>query len=275
MPKVKANNITLNYEQQGSGEPLVLIPFLTAEHACYSFQVPAYEKQFTCISLDLRGTGESDKPQADYSTEDLADDVAAFMQAIDLPSAHVAGLSLGGAVGLWLGAKYPGKVKSLSVHSGWTRTDLFVKTVIESWQTSARALGSIQALVIQNIFPWCFTPELYTEKPAYLQSLCDFVMSRPAQAVADFMLQSNAVLGHNVEEKLSQITAPTQITFGSYDMITSSRFAKPMTSQIRNTELVIFDECAHAPLFEKVDEFNQRTLEFLQRNASQRTSTSA
>jgi len=275
MPKVKANNITLNYEQQGSGEPLVLIPFLTAENACYSFQVPDYAKHFTCISVDLRGTGESDKPQADYSTEDLADDVAAFMQAIDIQSAHVAGLSLGGSVGLWLAAKYPEKVKSLSVHSGWTKTDLFVKTVIESWQTSAKALGSVPALVIQHIFPWCFTPELYTEKPAYLQSLCDFVMSRPAQTVADFMLQSNAVLGHNVEEKMSQITAPTQITFGSHDMITSSRFAKPMTSRIRNTELLIFDQCAHAPLFEKVEEFNQRTLEFLRGSAVQSASKSA
>jgi hypothetical protein len=39
MPKVKANNITLNYEQQGTGEPLILIPYLTADHACYAFQV--------------------------------------------------------------------------------------------------------------------------------------------------------------------------------------------------------------------------------------------
>ena len=40
MPKVKAGNLTLNYEQQGAGEPLILIPYLTADHACYAFQVP-------------------------------------------------------------------------------------------------------------------------------------------------------------------------------------------------------------------------------------------
>ena len=75
MPKVKANNFTLNYEEQGTGEPLILIPFLTAEHACYSFQVAEYAKHFKCISIDLRGTGESDKSTGEYSTEDLADDV--------------------------------------------------------------------------------------------------------------------------------------------------------------------------------------------------------
>jgi hypothetical protein len=51
MPKVKANGITLNYEQQGSGEPLILIPYLGADHACYAFQVAEYNKYFTCFSL--------------------------------------------------------------------------------------------------------------------------------------------------------------------------------------------------------------------------------
>jgi pimeloyl-ACP methyl ester carboxylesterase len=64
MPKLVANNITMNYDQQGTGEPLILIPYLAADHACYAFQVPEYARHFTCISVDLRGTGESDKPQS-------------------------------------------------------------------------------------------------------------------------------------------------------------------------------------------------------------------
>ena len=127
MPKVAANNITMNYDQQGAGEPLILIPYLAADHACYAFQVAEYSKHFTCISLDLRGTGESDKPQTPYTTEVLADDVAAFMQAAGIAKAHVAGLSLGGVIGVWLAAKYPDKVESLSLHSGWTKSDAFLK----------------------------------------------------------------------------------------------------------------------------------------------------
>ena len=76
MPKVKANNINMNYDQQGTGEPLILIPYLSADHACYAFQVPEYSKFFTCISVDLRGTGASDSPGGSYSTESLADDIA-------------------------------------------------------------------------------------------------------------------------------------------------------------------------------------------------------
>ena len=274
MPRVKANNITLNYDQQGSGEPLILIPFLSADNACYAFQVADYAKHFTCISLDLRGTGESDKPDADYTTEDLADDVAAFMNALNIPSAHFSGLSLGAGIGLWLAVKYPEKVKSLSVHSGWTRTDLFVQTVVEGWQFTAKALNSVPEMVIQSIFPWCFTPEFYTNHTEALQGICDFVRSRPPQSVADFILQSNAVIAHDVEPQLSRITVPTQITFGSHDMVTSTRFAKPMTEKIRNAELVIFEQCAHAPNFEKVDEFNQKTLAFLQKHDSRSATTS-
>jgi len=268
MPKVKANNITLNYEQQGSGEPLILLPFLSADNACYTFQVAEYAKHVTCISVDLRGTGESDRPTAPYSIEDLADDIVAFLDALNIPSAHITGLSLGGGIGLWLAAKYPDKVKSLSVHSGWSKTDLFVKTLVNGWQVTAKALNNVPEMTIQSIFPWCFMPELYAERPDYIQSLSDFVRSRPAQTVADFILQSNAVIAHDVEEQLINITAPTQISFGSHDMVTSTRFAFPMQERIRNTELIIFDRCAHAPNFERVDEFNQRTLEFLQRQQS-------
>ena len=265
MPKIKANNISINYDRQGSGEPLILIPFLAIDYACYAFQVAEYAKHFTCFSIDLRGTGESDKPEGVYSTELFADDVAAFMQAVGIPSAHISGLSLGAATGMWLAAKYPDRVKSLSLHSGWPKSDPFLKTILEGWQVMAKSLGSVAEMVILGIFPWCFTPELYAAKPEYIQSLADFVRGRPAQPVAAFLQESNAVIAHDVTAQLGRITAPTQITFGRHDAVTSTRFADQMTGAIRGSELLVFEECAHAPIYEKVEEFNQKTLTFLQR----------
>ena len=267
MPRIKAKNITMSYDQQGSGEPLILIPFLAADHACYAFQVAEYAKHFTCISLDLRGTGETDKPEGAYSTELLAEDVAAFMRALGIPKAHVSGLSLGAAIGMWLAAKYPDTVTSLSLHSGWPKTDLFLKPVIAGLQVIAKALESVPEMAILALFPWCFTPELFSAKPDYIQSLADFTRSRPAQSVASFIQQSNAVMAHDVESQLNRITAPTLITFGRHDMLTSTRFADRMTGGIRNSEVLIFEGCAHAPLYEKVEEFNAKTLNFLQHHA--------
>ncbi|HEU5400478.1 MAG TPA: alpha/beta hydrolase [Terriglobales bacterium] len=261
MPRVKIGSFTMNYDQQGTGEPLILIPHLAADHACYSFQLPEYSRHFTCFSVDLRGTGESDDPRGAYSTEDLGEDVAAWMNAVGIENAHIAGMSLGGAVGIWLAAKYPDKVKSLSVHGCWPHTDLFLKTVVEGWQTSAKALPSVAETLIAAIFPWCLTPETYA-KPDYIKALCDFVRSRPPQSLNAFLEQSNAVATHNVDAQLGNIRVPTQITFGRFDLLTI-RFAEHLNSAIENSELYIFEGCSHGALYENVAEFNDVTLRFL------------
>ena len=266
MPKVKVNDITINYETQGSGEPLILIPYLAADNACYGFQVAEYSKHFTCISLDPRGAGETDKPDGKYSTELFADDVAAFMGAIGVETAHVSGLSLGGAIGLWLASKYPDRVKTLSLHSCWPKSDPFLKAVVGNWQTIAKGLGSVPEMTIQGIFPFCFTPELYAAKPEYIDQIAAFVRSRPEQPVAAFLRQSDAFIAHDALGQLSRITAPTQITFGRQDIVTSTRFVGPFRSGVKNSELVIFEMCAHAPICENVSEFNEKTLAFLKRH---------
>jgi len=194
MAEVQAGSIVLNYERQGSGEPLVLIPYLAADHACYAFQVADYAKHFTCISIDLRGTGESEDQARAYTTQDLADDVAALMQAIGIDKAHV-------------------------------------------------------------------------QKPDYIEALSDFVRGRPAQRVDAFIRQSDAVIAHDVEAQLARIVAPTQITFGRHDAITSTRFAERLTNGIAHSQLHVFDDCSHAPIYENVAVFNATTLAFLRGNA--------
>src|SRR6202042_675227 len=89
MPTVSANGIEIYYEVTGAGEPLVLIPYLAADQACYAFQVADYAKHFTCFTVDLRGAGLSGKPEGSYTTELLADDIAAFIRAVGIPQAHV------------------------------------------------------------------------------------------------------------------------------------------------------------------------------------------
>jgi 3-oxoadipate enol-lactonase len=266
MPTVQANGIDIYYEVQGEGEPLVLIPYLAADQACYAFQVAEYAKHFTCFTVDLRGAGLSAKPEGAYTTGLLADDIAAFMQAADVERAHVAGLSLGAAVGMWLAAKHPARVKSLSLHSAWPVTDPFLRVVVEGWRIMAPALGSVTDMVIAGIFPWCFTPELYAARPEYIDSLADFVRSRPMPPVDAFLRQSEAVLAHDAHDALPMIGAPTLITFGRHDAVTSTRFAEPLAEGIQGSEVTIFDGCAHAPIYEDVDEFNGRTLAFLNRH---------
>jgi 3-oxoadipate enol-lactonase len=267
MPTLRVNDIDIYYETQGAGEPMVLIPYLAADQACYAFQVADYANHYTCISVDLRGAGQTSKPPGPYTTELFADDVAAFMQAIGVERAHITGLSLGAATGMWLAAKHPQKVKTLSLHSAWPKTDPFLRTVVESFQVMAKGLGSVTEMVILGIFPWCFTPELYAAKPEYVDSLAEFVRSRPMPDVDAFLRQSGAAIGHDATAQLGRITAPTQVTFGRHDLVCSTRFADALTGGIAGAELVVFEDCAHAPIYENVQAFNDRTLAFLQRHS--------
>jgi pimeloyl-ACP methyl ester carboxylesterase len=265
MPTATVRDIDMHYEVEGSGDPLVLIPYLSADHACYAFQTPEYTKHFTCVAVDLRGAGTTDKPAGPYSTEQSADDIAALMDALDIGRAHVAGVSYGAAVGMWLAAKYPERVASLSLHSAWAKTDPFLAVVVKGWQTTAQALGSVAEMVINGIFPWCFTPEMYAQRPEFVAALEDFVRGRPAQPVDAFLHQSDAVLAHDAEAHLERIVAPTQITFGRHDLVTSTRFAPALTEGIRASELLVFEHLSHAGLHEDAEGFNRATLEFLTR----------
>jgi pimeloyl-ACP methyl ester carboxylesterase len=263
MPTVQANGIDIYYETQGAGEPIVLIPYLAADQACYAFQVSDYAEHFTCFSVDLRGAGLSGKPEGAYTTALLADDVAAFMQAVGIDSAHIFGLSLGAAVGMWLAATNPGRVKSLSLHCAWPRTDPFLRAVVDGWRIMARGLDSVTEMVINGIFPWCFTPELYAARPEYIDSLAEFVRGRPMPSVDAFLRQSEAVMTHDAQDVLGSIQAPTLLTYGRHDAVTSTRFADAIRSAIGDCELIVFEDCAHAPIYENVEEFNRATLAFL------------
>jgi pimeloyl-ACP methyl ester carboxylesterase len=265
MPQVDVDGLTINYDVQGDGEPLLLIPYLSADHACYAFQLPAYTEHFSCIAIDLPGTGESDKPPGPYSTEGHADQVAAFLDSIGIDKAHVAGMSFGAAVGLHLAARHPGRVRSLSLHSGWHVTDAYLKIVVEQWRTLATTLPTVADVVIQGIFPWCFTPEMYVERPEFVDTLVDFVRSRPAQPVDAFLAQTDAVLAHDASAVLGDIDVPTLITSGAHDLVCSRRFADALNSGIAGSELVVFEHLSHAGLHEDPETFNGATLDFLLR----------
>jgi pimeloyl-ACP methyl ester carboxylesterase len=189
------------------------------------------------------------------------------MAAAGLERAHIFGLSLGAAAGMWLAAKYPARVASLSLHSAWDRTDPFLRAAVETWRIMAQGLDSVTEMVIKGIFPWCFTPELYAARPEYIDGLADFVRSRPMADVAAFLRQSEAVLSHDATAVIGSISAPTLITFGRHDVCTSTRFAGPLQSAIAGSELIVWEDCSHAPIYENVEAFNERTLEFLQRHS--------
>ena len=163
-------------------------------HAAKPSTVADYAKRFTCISLDPRGAGETDKPAGAYSMELLADDVAAFMQTIGVEQAHVSGVSFGAATGLWLAGKYTHRVKSLSLHSCWTNRSVSTfKVVVKGFGGSGK-VDSVEMSI--RTYPYCSRRRL-CDQPEYIDQLAAFVRSRPKQPLDTFVSQSSAVIAHD------------------------------------------------------------------------------
>jgi pimeloyl-ACP methyl ester carboxylesterase len=105
---------------------------------------------------------------------------------------------------------------------------------------------------------------MYVDRPEFVETLVNFVRSRPAQPVDAFLAQTDAVLAHDASTALGKVAVPTLITFGARDLVCSTRFAEPLRSGIAGSELVVFDHLSHAGLHEDPETFNGTTLDFLQ-----------
>jgi 3-oxoadipate enol-lactonase len=109
-----ATGIDLYYESHGRGEPLVLVPSTGFGGDVWSTdQVPALAEALNVVVFDPRGIGRSSHPRGVYTIEQMAADVVALLDALDLPAAHVLGHSMGGRIALALALDFPGRVKSL------------------------------------------------------------------------------------------------------------------------------------------------------------------
>ena len=196
----------------------------------------------------------------------FADDIAAFMHVIGLERAHV--MACRSAPRRACGSQQISRTGQVAVAAQrLAQDDPFLKVVVEGWRSMAKGLDSVTEMVIQGIFPWCLTPELYATKPDYIDQLAAFVRSRPQQPFDAFLRQSGAVIAHDAMDQLSRIEAPTQITFGRHDLVCSPRFADTMKNGVKGSELLVFETCAHAPIYESVAEFNEKTLGFLDRHS--------
>jgi len=117
MPIAKVNDINMYYEMHGGGEPLVLIAGLGTDLTVYEPIINELSQKSKVLAFDNRGVGRTDKPDAPYAIEMMADDTAALMSGVGIEKAHVLGISMGGRIAMALALQHPDKVKSLVLTS--------------------------------------------------------------------------------------------------------------------------------------------------------------
>lgn len=126
MPYARLNDLNMFYEEFGKGDALLFLhSHFSRGLLAFSAQIIPFQRHYHCFFPDFRGHGRSVCQSLDWDCRKIADDMAAFLDAMGIKRAHLVGYSCGSYVGCYMAAKYPEKVKSLVTIGGaaYPRTD--------------------------------------------------------------------------------------------------------------------------------------------------------
>jgi pimeloyl-ACP methyl ester carboxylesterase len=260
MPYVGANGMNLYYEIHGDGYPVILIGGLGSQTESWATQVPLYSKHFKVIVFDNRGAGRSDKPEGRYTTEGMADDAAALMDALGIGKAHIVGKSMGGMLGQWLAIKYPDKVRKLVMGCSSASRDEVGNVILRMGREIASKVG-MRAVWIMALYLG-YTREYIEKNIGSLGGVIDAIPENP-DALRGYIGQSYAVEGHDTTDLLHKIKAPTLIMMGESDMTTSPKRTKELSALIPGSKLKGFEGVGHGFWRERQEEADRLVLDFL------------
>ncbi|RME32503.1 MAG: alpha/beta fold hydrolase, partial [Thermoflexia bacterium] len=233
MPYVRVNGVRLHYLAQGFGPAVLLLHGLgSCGEDWLLLQAPALSQRHRVLMPDLRGHGRSDVPPGPYTVPQMADDIAGFLEATGTDSAHMVGLSLGGAVAQALAVRHPTRVRSLVLVN--TFAHLRPKGWAEWRQTLTRVLAPLldhtkyARLEAEELFPH---PGQRGLQRVAFQRLCS---THPM----GFRAALPAAARYDGRWDLSRIQAPTLVVAGLDDTVVPLRAKEELVARIPGARLV-------------------------------------
>jgi 3-oxoadipate enol-lactonase len=246
------------WDEQGTGEPLLLIMGLSYPSRMWHRSRPVLANSYRTIALDNRGVGQSDVPPGIYSIALMASDAAAVMDAAGVESAHVFGVSMGGMIAQELALQYPSRVRSLILGC-----------------TAAGGPHAVQAesAALETLMRRDLTPE--ESKEAILPFIYD--PATPRQRIDEDMVirmkwyptpqgyqgQLQGIFGWEASSHLAQITAPTLVIHGESDRLIPPANGRLIAERIRDAKLVLIPQASHIFATDQPAAAHHAILEFL------------
>jgi aminoacrylate hydrolase len=265
MARLDIGTITLNVEEQGSGDAFIFIPGLVGLLNAWEFQFAHFSGRFRCIAFDHRGTGDSDKPKDAYSTQLIADDVIALMDTLGIEKAHVAGTSTGGCVLQNLAIDYPERLLNCVFTNTWTTADEYIKRVQTTRKRIAESYGPEAYVEVST---------LWTCGPYQFRHTLDKVFTIEARAkktvapVDVLAGRLDMTLSHDRTNELHKITNPSLVIGTKDDATVPGYFAEDLHKAIKNSRLALFDEGGHYSYRSKPELWNGAVENFFEEVAA-------
>ena len=243
--------------------PVLLVQGLGAEKNSWNLQRAALALHNKTIAFDNRGAGRSDKPEGTYNLEQMADDAIAVLDAANIESAHIVGLSMGGAISQIIALKYPHRTRSLTLVATACRNHEWRAELLNSWAEVAEKDG--MNAVGKEAARWMIGPRSFRRLLPALGWMGPLQLFNPPDA---FVSQIKAILTTDdtvMADELANISCPTMVVVGNQDVLTPRGDAEEIASMIPTAELVIISGGAHGLHIEHASTFNRILIDFLRR----------
>jgi 3-oxoadipate enol-lactonase len=268
----------LAFDDAGRGSAVILLHGYPFDRSMWREQVDVLSARgFRAIAPDLRGFGESVaqtsvcesselnhrlKPMPPTTTmADMARDVAALMDDLEIESAVICGLSMGGYVAFEFVHLFPERVKALVLAGTRAPADNEQEKQGRRQQVEQMLTSGMDGIAEASL-PKLLGPRTRAEKPAVGARVREMILrSDPSGAAA---AQRGMAVRRDYSEDLANIQAPTLVIVGRDDPIRPVHDAEFMHKGIRNSRLKIIEDAAHMTNMEQPEVFNRALLDFLQ-----------
>jgi 3-oxoadipate enol-lactonase len=264
MPVIDAGEVHLDYERSGSGPPLLMIMGMSGTALSWSEPfLQLLREDFEVIVYDHRGVGASSRLDGPVTIRELAGDATALLAALELDSAHVLGISMGGMVAQELALAHPRRIRTLTLgctYCGGPGSVLgggrALRRVADARAAGDRE-GALRASWEMNVSPAFAGDE--SQWRAYVARAM-----RRAVAVPVIEAQGRAIAGHDTSARLGSLAAPTLVVHGTLDELLPVANANVIAGLIPGARLEIFDGVGHLFFLERPE----RTAELLREHAA-------
>ena len=258
--KATINEIEIDYRDEGSGVPVVLIHAFPLNQSMWDDQFSHLRDHCRMISLDLRGFGRSDAPHSAYSIDEMALDVRGLMTALEIDRAVLVGLSMGGYIALAFFRNYPEAVRGLVLAD--TRAGADTPEARERRFTSAlKAEREGSRAIGEDMVPLLLGRTTLETRPSVVEKVRMMIEGNSPQGIAG--AQRAMAERRDSSNMLSVIDVPALIVVGLEDTLTPVAKAERMQNGIRGALLRIIDDAGHLSNLEQPEEFNAALIDFI------------